>query len=114
MPIDKEIGYYKDVIVSKLVYIVSAILLKSQWDFTWNLIKCYIKTGIGSRETRILLKNEEEGRGYRRLGLLNAKLNLKARDSLQLDQRDRIQTPTVCGNLIEYLTQVVLQVSEEP
>lgn len=40
MPIDKEIRYYKDIIVSKSVYIVS---VKPQWDFTWNLIKSYIK-----------------------------------------------------------------------
>ena len=43
MPIEKEIRYYKDVIVSKSVYTVSAIFLKPQWDFTWNLIKSYIK-----------------------------------------------------------------------
>lgn len=52
MPIDKEIRYYKDVIVSKSVYIVSAIVLKPQWDFTRNLIKSYIKGAKGQGKPR--------------------------------------------------------------
>lgn len=53
MPIDKEFRYYKDVIISKSVYIVSAILLKSQWDFTWNLIGSYIKGAKDQGKPRV-------------------------------------------------------------
>lgn len=61
MLIDKDIKYYKD--VSKSIYKVSAILLKHQWVFKWNLIKVTWKSK-GSRGTKVLLKSKKEGRGF--------------------------------------------------
>lgn len=95
MLMGREIEYYKDAIVSKLMYKVNSILLKPQWVFYMEFDKSYMTKQRTKRSSGTL----EEKKGRRRCILLNIKLILKAMGLITNRPVGQNRGPYICGHL---------------